>query len=826
MNEEIKQRIIEFNNRFGIKTEFIRDESILGYALGRTIYINESIDQDYEKTNKHELLHFFENTPEFEKIKTRLLEEHKDELEEIRKDYELRYFGIYSEEEIAKGVLDNEIAIDMMVNNLSFEYDKGLKIGEEFLGEIEKGLEEKRYLNLSIDANLRNTKELSRWEKIFVQNYYDGKKRKKPQGNWKERGEKIRADIEAYLKKLCELQETEMQIDPTSEEVKREYDNDIKALKAKGEYDPNLESETEKEKKCKKIAERISKQLYAEYRQIVDVIKKSEIDDPAFKCMMLRETLKKVYRKIDEDKKSKDAVTIVKSRDLHKTIASHMILNEEILKYIYEISKKIENIENVQNVENAESTANTANTKIEVNLEDIEGLEELLKNSNFADIYFKVIETYKRKVAGSRGIDLKGVDTYGKGKWIKFKSKETEEREAEEKGTKKEDYLEGAKKLAALVQDTPWCTKQFASLQLAEGDFYVFVDNEGKPHIAVRMEGEEIAEVRGIKNGDAQEMEEEYEEVAISFLENNRNANGKEWLEREKWNKSLIEYKKKIDDGKITLEDIPNLIEYCFKKDFTTHEGGENSNKKQLKESLKKIKGLIAEYYQCTEEEICIGDANLAKLTKNPYVAIFGKADFLLSEITDLEKLQMIGGDAIFFGKVRDLGNLKSIGGSASFHGSKITSLGNLQSIGADGDFSDSQVTNLGNLQSIGRDAKFRNSQITDLGNLQSIGRDAYFTDSKVTSLGNLQSIGERATFGNAQITNLGNLQIIGRDSDLGDLIEVRKKFDELGKRDLTGQAIGMAGLESSVEMCDEVDKNMKGQSKDTTKGNEEVTDE
>ena len=136
MNEEIKQRIIEFNNRFGIKTEFIRDESILGYALGRTIYINESIDQDYEKTNKHELLHFFENTPEFEKIKTRLLEEHKDELEEIRKDYELRYFGIYSEEEIAKGVLDNEIAIDMMVNNLSFEYDKGLKIGEEFLAPL------------------------------------------------------------------------------------------------------------------------------------------------------------------------------------------------------------------------------------------------------------------------------------------------------------------------------------------------------------------------------------------------------------------------------------------------------------------------------------------------------------------------------------------------------------------------------------------------------------------------------------------------------------------------------------------------------------------
>jgi len=36
----------------------------LGYALGSTIYINEALKQDYERTNKHELLHFFEETEE------------------------------------------------------------------------------------------------------------------------------------------------------------------------------------------------------------------------------------------------------------------------------------------------------------------------------------------------------------------------------------------------------------------------------------------------------------------------------------------------------------------------------------------------------------------------------------------------------------------------------------------------------------------------------------------------------------------------------------------------------------------------------------------
>ena len=113
----MKEKIIEFNKQFGLKTEFITDEDVLGYALGNTIYINENVEQDYERTNRHELLHFFEVLPEFEAIKKRLLEENADKLDEIRSEYELRYFGLYSEEEIKAGVLDTEIAIDMMVDN-------------------------------------------------------------------------------------------------------------------------------------------------------------------------------------------------------------------------------------------------------------------------------------------------------------------------------------------------------------------------------------------------------------------------------------------------------------------------------------------------------------------------------------------------------------------------------------------------------------------------------------------------------------------------------------------------------------------------------------
>ena len=44
-----------------------------------------------------------------------------------------------------------------------------------------------------------------------------------------------------------------------------------------------------------------------------------------------------------------------------------------------------------------------------------------------------------------------------------------------------------------------------------------------------KMNGNEIDEVRGIQNGNAQELEEEYRDVALSFLENNQDIqNGKE----------------------------------------------------------------------------------------------------------------------------------------------------------------------------------------------------------------------------------------------------------------------------------------------------------
>lgn len=786
MDNSIKQRIIEFNKKFNLKTEFITGEDVLGYALKDTIYINESIEQDYEKTNKHELLHFYENTPEFKKLKQKLLIDHKEKIDKIRDEYELRYFGLYSEEEIKAGVLDNEIIIDLMVDNSTIEYSNGLKIGDMFLGQIQNSIEQKRYMNLTLNANIKNMN-LSDWEKIFVLNYYDGKEHILPQVKGADKVQAIKEDIEKYLQELSELKESEMQINPHSPEVIREYESEIKALKARGEDTTYLESNPEKG--YQEIAQRISKQLYEEYKHIVDLMKGLDYE-PAFKSMMLRETLTKVY-KLDRDVENEKEKTIIKNRNLNESIAGHMILNESTLKFIYKNIKEID------------------------------------EYKNFANLYFAAVKIYKEVITKTSGITIEGVETFEKGEWLKFDGK----------GTDEENYIENSKKLAALVQDTPWCTKQLASSQLADGDFYVFVDNEGKPHIAVKTTGEEIDEVRGIKNGNTQELEEEYRDVAISFLERNKEIkNGQEWLEKEEWNKRIIEYNEKIDNGEFTIEDVPGLIEDYFKKDYRSH-GYENPNKTNLKNKLKKVKSILAQYYECSEEEICVDDIIFRNtdLTMNPYKIIFGNADFRSSQITDLGQLQIIGGNVDFsYSQITDLDQLESIGGNADFSHSKITDLGQLQSIGGnvrfnrskiknlgqiqriegnvdflgsqiadlgqlqkiggDARFGASQITDLGQLQKIGGDAKFGNSHITDLGQLQIIGGRAYFSDSQITDLGRLQRIGASVDFSNTKITNLGQLQKIGRNAYF-----IKSKITDLGQL----QSIGRNAFFSASQITD-----------------------
>ena len=729
----MKEKIVEFNKQFGLNTEFITDSEIEGYSLNNTIYLNENSD-DLEKVNKHELLHFFENDETFRKIKERILTENEEKLERIRSEYYLRYCGLYTEEEIQNGIIDTEIVIDILINNSIVEYDQGLKVGDYVLREISNNLEQKRYLNLRLTNQIDNMN-MPKWDKLFILNYYDGKEHIFPQKEG--RKERIKETIKQELERLYNLPQDEFIINPDSKEVIREYESELKAIEARGEDNTHLKNN--KKRVLKEIANHFSKQLYEEYMHIVDSIKETQYED-SFKALMLRETLLKTY-KLDINNGKK---TIVNKRNKHETIASHMTLNEIVLDSIYN------------------------------NVDDY---------NNFANLYFAGLEIFNQTIAQKNNVSIDNVETYGMGHWIKFAGKTSDEK----------NFLKNAQELSSLVKDTPWCTKTLASSQLSEGDFYVFVDNDNKPHIAVKMNGNEIDEVRGTLNGNAQEIEEDYRKVAISFLENNKEIkNGDKWLEKEEWNKRLLTYIHNIENDTFEQDDTEKLIEdffgnYEYKAHFS-----KNTNLQKLESLLPKIKKNIAEYYNCEEKEIAIGDIKFADkeysvLKECPYIVIFGNAVFKNSQIESLGKLTTIGGTAIFsHSKVQSLGNLTTIrgdvdftnsqieslgklttiGGTAFFDYSKVQSFGNLETIGGDADFTNSQIESLGNLTTIGGSADFTNIRIESLGNLETIGGLANFEDARIKSLGNLKTIGDDANFKNSQIKSLGNLTTIGEDAD------------------------------------------------------------
>lgn len=166
-------KLVKFNKSLGIKTIIgPLEKDVLGYSLNDTIYLNEDAD-DLEKINKHELLHFFEMEDKFIELKNKILEDNKYKLETIRESYELRYMGLYSKDEIESGIIDTEIVIDILINNYAIDFSDGLKVGDMYLGYMKRKLEQKRYLNLSIKKTI-NTMNYSKWDKLFITNFYDG----------------------------------------------------------------------------------------------------------------------------------------------------------------------------------------------------------------------------------------------------------------------------------------------------------------------------------------------------------------------------------------------------------------------------------------------------------------------------------------------------------------------------------------------------------------------------------------------------------------------------------------------------------------------------
>ena len=110
---------------------------------------------------------------------------------------------------------------------------------------------------------------------------------------------------------------------------------------------------------------------------------------------------------------------------------------------------------------------------------------------------------------------------------------------------------------------TDWCTEGLgmARNQLAEGDFYVYytLDKSGQPtnpRIAIHCHGDQIGELRGVKSGREQDLEDSMLDIANTKVKEN-------FGEAEK-----AKYEKKTND----MKKMTALYRKCFKKSKDTSE--------------------------------------------------------------------------------------------------------------------------------------------------------------------------------------------------------------------------------------------------------------
>ena len=327
----------------------------------------------------------------------------------------------------------------------------------------------KNYFGEYMEINLDNQKQkllneqnldLSFWDKVFWQN-------SKIQINKKEElKEKIDEAIYVKLNMLLDIsnQPQFFEINKAeNKELTRLLDGEIKVLKADGKEKEIERINNNREERLDELAKTFANKHYEEYKNLVSVLQRLSYED-SFKALILEEALSNIYKLDDVNGEQK---LLVNKRKQHYSIAGLPNFHEQVLEYIH------------NNAQNAVS------------------FKELYKNAQ---------EQHKKEVAQKvLSVNFDGLNTHGKGRWIKFLSQANDE----------EHFMEHVQELQSLVKDTPWCTKTMASVQLSEGDFYVFLGNDNKPHVAIKMRDNKIAEVRGIKNGMAQQIEDEYNDVQM-----------------------------------------------------------------------------------------------------------------------------------------------------------------------------------------------------------------------------------------------------------------------------------------------------------------------
>ena len=356
---------------------------------------------------------------------------------------------------------------------------------------------------------------------------------------------------------------------------------------------------------------------------------------------------------------------------------------------------------------------------------DDKELEKIIKTGSFQSIYTYITN----KILNNNSNIIKR----NEGKWIKY--------------NKGNNYMPLVNSLQGY--NTGWCTAgaETAKLQLAKGDFYVYytlnTNDEYKiPRVAIRMEEDNIAEIRGI--GEHQNLEPEMEEVVKEKIRNFKD--GDKYYKKVSDMKTLTEiYKKHQNNLELTKDDIVFLYELHSKiEGFGWHSDPRINEIKKERDLFSDIAyALDIKPNQVANDLSCLGKNTVVYcgdlFTHNSYPnlpnlkIVTGECYFnSLMSAEGLNNLEYIGKDAVFGGlsDLKDLENLKHIGGDAYFRFlDNAGCIKNLKYIGGSAHFEGIESSNgLENLEYIGKNAYFDNLEsVEGLKNLKYIGGYAYF---------------------------------------------------------------------------------------------------
>ncbi|MCK5475190.1 MAG: hypothetical protein KAI71_01225 [Candidatus Pacebacteria bacterium] len=422
------------------------------------------------------------------------------------------------------------------------------------------------------------------------------------------------------------------------------------------------------------------------------------------------------------------------------TVSPFPDLNREAFSYVIDIIVKKANKE-----------------KIEIQ-EDNPELQKLIQSENFGKLYAYAIE----KVTPAEENELLTIE----GEWMKY--------------DKDSDHMPLVESLQG--HGTGWCTvgESTAEAQLKEGDFYVYYSNDKDnnptiPRVAIRMEGDQIGEVRGIAPD--QNLDNEIQDVLDEKLS--------EFTDKEKYEKKtadmkfLTEIEKKISKNEeLKIDDLKFLYEIDSKIEGFGHEDdpriGEITEERDIKKDLSVI-------FQCQADQVALSTDKLNETT----IVLKDNMNSYESEYANFpDSLTYIVGSLSFEGSdLEELNfNLSSISGDLSFRNSQIKKLpSNLTSIGGELDISDSQIKELSSkLARIGGSVFLRGSQIEELpDSLISIGEYINLENSKLKKFPpNLILNNTKFDLTNSQIKELpDNLTSIG-----GNLHLYKSQIKELPK--------------------------------------------